>query len=90
MIIYKNVKTGAVGVQGLGPQGGILSIDKNVGTSTAPKLERNQEAYDEFVKKLSGESDLSQTSKDSLEQDERLRLNKQRQIALQGWEPSVL
>tara|TARA_R110001583_G_scaffold22132_6_gene83257 strand:- start:2677 stop:5370 length:2694 start_codon:yes stop_codon:yes gene_type:complete len=70
MIIYKNVKTGAVGVQGLGPQGGILSIDKNVGTSTAPKLERNQEAYDEFVKKLSGESDLSQTSKDSLEQDE--------------------
>ncbi len=70
MIIYKNVNTGAVGVQGLGPQGGILSIDKNVGTSTQPRLERNQEAYDEFVKKLSGESDLSQTAKDSLNQDE--------------------
>ena len=70
MIIYKNVNTGAVGVQGLGPQGGILSIDKNVGTSTQPKLERNQEAYDEFVKKLSSESDLSQTATDSLNQDE--------------------
>jgi len=69
MIIYKNVNTGAVGVQGLGPQGGILSIEKNVGTSNAPRLERNQEAYDEFVKKLSGESDLSQTARDSLEQD---------------------
>lgn len=70
MTIYKNIDTGAVGVQGLGPQGGILSIIKNTGTSTNPNLEKNQEAYDKFVEKLSGKSDLSQTAKESLKQDE--------------------
>jgi hypothetical protein len=68
LIIYRNINNGSVGVQGLGPQGGILSIDKyDTKTKT---VNRVPDAYDKFVEKLAGESELTNTSKTSLEQDQ--------------------
>jgi len=67
LIIYKNITNGSVGVQGLGPQGGILSIDKyDTKTKTVARV---PDAYNKFVEKLAGETELSKTSQESLEQD---------------------
>jgi len=68
LTIYRNINNGSVGVQGLGPHGGILSIDRfDTQTKT---VQRVPDAYNKFVEKLAGESELTNTSKTSLEQDQ--------------------
>jgi len=68
LIIYKNINNNSVGVMGLGPQGGILSIDKY--DTKTKMVNRVPESYDKFVEKLAGESELTKTAQTSLEQDQ--------------------